>query len=230
MHTLESLTQELDRLNRETAEITTQLESEEERNRTEIATLTAELAALRAKRKEDDDQKANIKAETKALEETKRAVDAQKTKLEKQLKALKDEVLRLEGEESARLQDLAEKEQALADLCEATWIVETKAQEARTVGRDELAEVQRQIGALEESNRMLAQRIAGMKSAAEARDVAEEKVRMKAIDQKEDEEDRKVEMEWVDSEKALKAKHDIVKAEFDEVLSICRSGNGILTG
>ena len=217
-------------MNRETAEITAQLESEEQRNRTEIATLTAELAALRAKRKEDDDQKANIKAETKALEETKRTVDAQKTKLEKQLKALKDEVLRLEGEESARLQDLAEKEQTLADLCEATGIVEKRAKEARTVGREELAEVQRQISALEESNRMLAQRIAGMKSAAEARDVDEEKIRMKAIDQREDEEDRKVDMEWVESEQALKAKHDVVKAEFDEVLSTCCLRSGIVTG
>jgi len=230
MQTFESLTQELGRVNRETAEITAQLESEEERNRTEITVLTAELAALRAKRKEDDDQKANIKAETKALEETKRTVDAQKTKLEKQLKALQDELFRLEGEESARLQDLAEKEQALADLCEETWMVEKRAEEARTAGREELADVQRQISALEDSNRMLAQRIAGMKNVAEARDVNEERLRMKVIDEREDEEDRKVEMEWVESEKALKAKHDVVKAEFDEALSTCCLESWTLTG
>jgi chromosome segregation ATPase len=215
--TLESLTQELDRINRETAEITAQLESEEERNRTELATLTAELDALRQKRKEDDDQKANIKAETKALEECKRTVDAQKTKLDRQLKALQDELLRLEGEESARLQDLAEREQALAELCEQTCLVEKKAEEARTVGREELAEVQRQISALDESNRVLSQRIAVTKSAAEARDSDEERLRVKAIDDRQDEEDRKVEMEWIGSEKALKAKHDLVKAKFDEV-------------
>jgi chromosome segregation ATPase len=204
-------------VNRETAEIQAQLESEEERNRHEIAALQAEVETLRLKRREDDDTKANIKAETKALEESKRTIDAQRVKLDKQLKILQDELVRLEGEQSRRLQEVAEHEQALADLCEQIESVEKRAEDAKTRGREELAEVQRQIAGLEESNRVLVQRIAAGKMAAETRDSEEEKARMKLIDEREDEEDRKVEMEWVDSQTALSARHDVVKAEFDEV-------------
>lgn len=204
-------------MNRETAEIQAQLESEEERNRHEIAALQAEVETLRLKRREDDDTKANIKAETKALEENKRTVDAQRVKLDKQLKVLQDELVRLEGEQSRRLQEVAEQEQALADLCEQIESVEKRAQDARTKGREELAEVQRQIAGLEESNRVLVQRIAAGKAAVETRNAEEEKARMKAIDEREDEEDRKVETEWIDSQTALSARHEDVKAEFDEV-------------
>jgi hypothetical protein len=95
--------------------------------------------------------------------------------------------------------------------------VEKRAEDARTKGREELAEVQRQISGLEESNRLLVQRIAAGKTAVEMKDTEEEKARMKVIDEREDVEDRKVEMEWVDSQTALSARHDVVKAEFDDV-------------
>jgi chromosome segregation ATPase len=215
--TLESLTQELDRVNRETAEISTQLDLEEDKNRSEIAKLESELEDLRARRKEDDDSKASIKAETKTLEEQKRSVDALKSRLDRTLRAVQDDVSKLECEASERLRDLAEKEQALADLVDQTLIAEQRTTEAKTSGREGLMEVQRQISALEESNRVLAQKITMMKSQAESKDTEEENSRMKIIDDREDEDDRKVEHEWVESENALKARYDQVKSQFDEV-------------
>jgi len=215
--TLESLTQELDRINRETAELTIQLDQEEEKNRIEITKLESELEDLRARRKEDDDSKAEIKAATKTLEERKRSVDAQKSKLDKTLRSVEDELAKLECEASARLRDLAEKEQALADLCDQTATAERLAREARTTGRERSLEVQRQISALEESNRVLAQKITMMKSQAETRDANEERARIQSIDEREDMEDRKVNQEWIESENALKARHDQIKSQFDEV-------------
>lgn len=215
--TLESLTQELDRINREAAELTAQLDQEEEKNHAEITKLESELENLRAKRKEDDDSKAGIKAKTKTLEEQRRSVDAQKSKLDRTLRSVQDELAKLECEASGRLRDLAEKEQALADLCEQTAIAERLAMEARTSGRAELSEVQQQIGALEESNRVLAQRIAMMKHQAETRDADEEREKFQNIDESEDMEDRKVDQEWIESENALKAKHNQIKSQFDEV-------------
>lgn len=216
-HTLESLTTELDRINRETADLSAQLESEEDKNRIEVSRLESELEDLRARRKEDDDSKASIKAETKTLEEQKRSVDAQKSRLERTLRGVQDELSKLECEASARLRDLAEKEQALADLQDQTSVAERRAKEARTMGREGLEEVQRQITALEESNRVLAQKIAQMKSVAEVKDTEEEKARIQAIDEREDEEDEKVEQEWVESEKSLKARTELVKSQFDDV-------------
>ena len=216
--TLESLMQELDRVNRETAELTTQLDQEEEKNHAEIIKLESELGDLRARRKEDDDSKAGIKAKTKTLEERKRSVDAQKSKLDKTLRSVQDELAKLECEASARLRDLAEKEHALADLCEQTAITERLAREARTSGREELSEVQRQITALEESNRLLAQRIMMMKSQAETRDTDEDKSRIRSIDECEDMEDRKIDQEWIESENALKARQDQIMSRLDEVL------------
>lgn len=215
--TLESLIAELDRINRETGDLSAQLESEEEKNLAEVSRLESELEDLRARRKEDDDSKAGIKAETKTLEEQKRSVDAQKSKLERTLRGIQDELSKVEGEASARLQDLAEKEQALADLEDQTSVAERRAKEARTLGREGLEEVQRQITALEESNRVLAQKITQMKSVAEVKDTEEEKVRIRAIDEKEDEEDEKVELEWIESKKSLKARTELVKSQFDEV-------------
>jgi DNA repair exonuclease SbcCD ATPase subunit len=215
--TLESLTQELDRVNRETAELTAQLESEEDRNRSEISKLESELEDLRAQKKEDDDSKAGIKAETKSLEEQKRAVDATKSKLDRTLRSLQEELAKLEAEASSQLSDLAEREQALADLCDQTAIAGRRVLEAKTRGREGLMEVQRQISALEEGNRTLAQKIAFMKSSAESKDTEEEKTRIKNIDEREDEEDLKVEREWIESEKTLKARRDELKSQLDEV-------------
>jgi hypothetical protein len=215
--TLESLTQELDRINRETAEISAQIEAEEEKNRSEITKLESELEDLRARRKEDDELKANTKAETKALEEQKRSVDATKAKVDRTLKTVQDELSKLECEASARLRDLAEKEQALADLCDQTVIAEQLVKEAKTSGREELAEIQGQIIALEESNRVLAQRITMMKNRIDLKDTEEEKAKIKIIDEREDLEDQKVELEWIESENALKARQDQIKAQFDDV-------------
>ena len=215
--TLESLTQEFDRINHETAELTTQLDQEEEKNRTEIAKLESELDDLRARRKEDEDSKAGIKAATKTLEERKRSVDAQRSKLDKTLRSVHDDLAKLECEASARLRDLAEKEQALADLCDQTAVAERLASDARTSGREGLLEVQRQIYALEENNRVLAQRITMMKNQAEARDTDEERAIIRSIDEREDMEDRKVDHEWIESESALKARHDQIKSQLDEV-------------
>lgn len=217
--TLESLTQELSRVNRETAEITAQLDLEEEKNRAEIAKLESELEDLRARRKEDDDSKAGLRAETKQLEEQKRSIDAQKLKLEKTLRTVQDELTKLESEASARLRDLAEKEQDLVDLRDQTANAERQVKEAETSGREELMEAQRQIGALEENNRLLAQKIAIIKSQTEKKDPNEERARIKTIDEHEDVEDLKVEQEWIESENALKARQDQVRSQLDEVLS-----------
>lgn len=218
--TLDSLTDELDRVNREIGEITAQLESEEIRNSHEIQKLQSELEDLRARRKEDDDSKASIKAETKALEEQKRSVDATKSKLERQLRSVQEELAKLDGEASARLRDLAEKEQELADLVDQTLLAERRAKEAKTVGREGLQEVQKHIAVLEETNRELAQRILHLKGQAEKRDTDEEKAaRRRSIDETEDKEDLKMEQAWIESERELKARHDLVKAELDEVRS-----------
>jgi hypothetical protein len=217
--TLDSLTAELDRINRESTDLLSQLESEEDRNRLETLKLDSELDDLRLRRKEDDDSKAGIKAETKALEDQKRTVDATKSKLERTLRGVLEELSRVECEGSARLRDLAEKEQALADLEEQSLVAERRAREARTGGREGIEEVQRQIGALEESNRVLAHRIAQMKSLGEVRDTEEERARIRVVDEWEDQEDAKVEMEWVESERSLKARHELVKSQFDEVVS-----------
>jgi hypothetical protein len=106
-------------------------------------------------------------------------------------------LVRLEGEQWRRLQEVAEQEQALAGLCEQIGWVEKRAEDARTKGREELVEVQRQIAGWEESNRLLVQRIAAGKAAVETRDTEEEKARMKVVDGRKD---GKVEMEWVDSD------------------------------
>ena len=95
--------------------------------------------------------------------------------------------------------------------------MERQVKEAKSSGRESLAEVQRQISALEESNRVLVQKITMMKNLAETKDPDEEKARIKIIDEHEDEEDLKVEQEWVESENALKTKQDQIKSEFDEV-------------
>jgi chromosome segregation ATPase len=215
--TLDNLTAELDRVNRETADIIPQLESEEEKNRLELQRLEAELEDLRIRRKEDDDSKSGIRAETKTLEEQKRAVDAQKSRLDRTLRSVQDDLAKLDGEASARLRDLAEKEQALADLIDQTAVAERRVKDAKTTGKDGIAEAQQQITALEESNRLLAQRIAVMKSREESGLNEEEKLRRKSIDEHEDEEDFKVEREWVESERSLKGRHDLIKSQFDEV-------------
>ena len=124
---------------------------------------------------------------------------------------------KLECEASARLRDLAEKEQALADLCDQTAVAEQRAREARMSGRDGLLEVQRQISALEESNRVFAQKITIMKSGAETRDTEDERARIRSLDEREDMEDRKVDQEWIESENALKMRRDQIKSQFDEV-------------
>ena len=216
-HTLEYLAVELDRINRETTDLAAQLESEEDKNRTEVSRLDSELEDLRARRREDDDSKACIKAETKTLEEQKRSVDAQKSKLERALRGVQDELAKLECEASARLRDLAEKEQALADLQDQTSLADRRARDARTLGREGLEQAQRQIAALEESNKLLAQKIAQMKSVSEVKDPEEEKARIKVIDEREDVEDEKVEQEWIESEKSLKARTELVKSQFDDV-------------
>ena len=215
--TLDNLTTELDRVNRETADITSQIESEEEKNRIELQRLEAELEDLRIRRKEDDDSKAGIRAETKTLEEQKRAVDAQKSRLDRTLRSVQDDLAKLEGEASARLQDLAEKEQALADLIDQIACAERRVKDAKTTGKDSIAEVQQQITALEESNRLLAHKIAVLKSREESGLNEEEKLLRKSIDEHEDEEDLKVEQEWVESERSLRARHDLIKSQFDEV-------------
>ena len=115
------------------------------------------------------------------------------------------------------MRDLAEKEQALADSCDQTAIAEQRVREARTSGREGLSEVQRQISALEESNRVLSQKITTMKSRAETKDMDEEKVRIRTLDEREDMEDRKVDQEWIESENALKMRRDQIKSQFDEV-------------
>jgi hypothetical protein len=215
--TLENLTAELDRVNRETADVNVQLESEEEKNRVELQRLEAELEDLRIRRKEDDDSKAGIRAETKALEEQKRAVDAQKSRLDRSLRSVQDDLAKLECEASARLRDLAEKEQALADLIDQTAVAERRVKDAKTTGKEGIAEVQRQITALEESNRLMAQKIAILKSREESGLNEEERLRRKSIDEHEDEEDLKVEREWIESEQSLKARHDLIKSRLDEV-------------
>ena len=216
--TLDSLTDELDRINREIAEVTAQIESEETKNAQELQKLESDLEDLRARRKEDDDSKASIKAETKALEEQKRSTDAVKSKLERQLRSVQEELAKLDGEASARLRDLAEKEQELADLVDQTALAERRAKEANTVGREGLHQVQKQIAALEESNRDLAQRIVLLKSMAERGDSEEEKAaRRRSIDERENAEDLKMEQAWIESERELKARHDLVKAELNEV-------------
>jgi len=216
--TLDSLTEELDRVNREIADVTAQLESEETKNSHEIQKLESELEDLRARRKEDDDSKASIKAETKALEEQKRSVDATKSKLERQLRSVQEELAKLDGEASARLRDLAEKEQELADLVDQTLLAERRAKEAKTVGREGLQGVQKHITALEETNRELAQKILVLKGQAEKGDTDEEKAtRRRSIDEREDKEDLKMEQAWAESERELQARHDLMKAELDEV-------------
>lgn len=175
-----------------------------------------ELEQLRARRREDDEIRASLRAETKSLEEQKRNVDAQKSKLERMLKGTQEELAKIEAEGSARLRDLAEKEQALQDLCDQTAVVERNVLEANTQGRKRLEEVQRQISGLEESNRLLAQKIAAKKAQMENIDTDEEKSRKKLIDEREDEEDAKVEREWIASEAALKARLDQVKTQVDE--------------
>lgn len=219
--TLESLTQELDRVNREITDLAAQLESEEDKNRSETVRLEGELDDLRAKKKEDEDSKAGTKAATKTLEEQKRSVDATKSKLDRMLRTLQDELAKLESDASARLQELAEKEQSLADLCDQTAVAEQKASLARTIGQEGLSEVQGEITALEECNRILAQKIASMRAHAETRDPEEERVRRKYIDEREDAEDLKIEKEWVKSEKSLKTRHEQVKMELDEVCLGC---------
>ena len=214
------MTHELDRVHRETTELTAQLDSEEEKNKIELQKLESELDDLRARRKEDDDSKAGIKAETKSLEEQKRSVDAQKSRLERTSRTLQDDLAKLEGEASARLRDLAEKEQALADLCDQTTIAERRVKEAKSTGREGLAEVQKQITSLEDSNRVLAQRIAVMKTHVESRETDEETLRRCSIDEHEDQEDLKVEREWYESERSLKSRHDLIRSQFDEVCSL----------
>jgi chromosome segregation ATPase len=208
---------ELDRITRETAEITLQLESEEDKNRTELSRLEGQVENLRARRKEDDDSRAQIKSETKSLEDTKRQVDAQKSRLERTSRQVHDDLAKLEAEASSRLQDLAEKEQALADLQDQTAIAERQCKEAKSSGREGLMEVQRQITVLEESNRVLAQRITVMKNQLEMKETEEKRVRRASIDLIEDEEDHKVEREWIESEKSLKSRHDEMRAKLDEV-------------
>jgi chromosome segregation ATPase len=215
--TLENLTAELDRVNREISDVNAQLELEEEKNCVELQRLEVELEDLRIRRKEDDDSKAGIRAETKTLEEQKRAVDAQKSRLDRSLRSLQDDLAKLECEASARLRDLAEKEQALADLIDQTAVAERRVKDAKTTGKEGIAEVQQQITALEESNRLLAQRIAILKSREESGLNEEEKLRRKSIDEHEDEEDLKVEQEWIESEQSLKARHDLIKSQLDEV-------------
>jgi DNA repair exonuclease SbcCD ATPase subunit len=217
--TLESLAQELDRVHRETTELTAQLDSEEEKNKIELQKLESELDDLRARRKEDDDSKAGTKAETKSLEEQKRSVDAQKSRLDRTFRSCQDDLAKLEGEASARLRDLAEKEQALADLCDQTAIAERRVKEAKSTGREGLVEVQKQITSLEESNRVLTQRIAVKKTQVESRENDEETLRSCSIDEHEDEEDRKVEREWYESKRSLKSRHDLIRSQFDEVYS-----------
>ena len=143
-------------------------------------------------------------------------MDAQKSKLDRVLRGTQDELARIEAEGSARLRDLAEREQALADLCDQTVIAERNVMEAKTYGRVGLDEVQKQIAAMEESNRVLAQRIAAKKAQMESADTEEERARKKAIDDREDQEDAKVEREWVASESALKSRVEQVKAQVDE--------------
>jgi chromosome segregation ATPase len=215
--TLESLTQELDRVNRETSELVSQLETEEDKNRLEITKLDSELEDLRTRKKGDEDSKASIKAETKTLEEQKRSVDAMKSRLDRTLRGLQDDLAKLEEEASNRLRDLAEREQALADLCDQTALAERKVIESQTDGKEGLMEVQRQITAFEESNRVLAQRITFMKGQAEAWDSEEEKTRLKRIDEHEDKEDQKVDEEWVKSQRRLRARQEEVKSQIDAV-------------
>lgn len=179
--------------------------------------MESELDDLRARRKEDEDSKAGIKAETKSLEEQKRSVDAQKSRLERTFRAFQDDLAKLDGEASARLRDLAEKEQALADLCDQTAVAERRVKEAKTTGREGLVDVQKQITSLEESNRVLAQRIATLKAQLESKETDEETARRCSIDEYEDEEDLKVEREWYESERSLKSRHDLVRSQFDEV-------------
>ena len=56
-----------------------------------------------------------------------------------------------------------------------------------------------------------------MKNQIDLKDTEEEKAKIKIIDEREDMEDQKVEQEWIESENALKARHDQIKAQFDEV-------------
>jgi predicted nucleic acid-binding Zn-ribbon protein len=215
--TLDALTAELDRINRETTEILIQLDVEEEKNRIELSRLEAEVDDLRVRRREDEDSRSQIRSETKSLEDTKRTVDAQKSKLERTFRGVQDDLAKLDAEASSRLRDLAEKEQALADLCEVISNAERQCKEVRTTGRDGLSQVQRQITALEESNRLLVSKIATKKSLLERKDTEEDKLRRASTDALEDDEDDKVEREWIESETALKSRHEEMKSKLDEV-------------
>ena len=97
-------------------------------------------------------------------------------------------------------------------------VAERRVRESKTEGREGIDQVKEQISALEESNRVLAHKIMTMKGAVEdkvARD--EESGVRRGLDEIEDEEDLKIEREWVESEQALQARHDEVKAQLNEV-------------
>jgi hypothetical protein len=103
-------------------------------------------------------------------------------------------------------------------LSDQIEVAERRVRESKTEGREGIDQVKEQISALEESNRVLAHEIMTMKGAVEDKVARDEESGVRgSLDEIEDEEDLKIEREWVESEQALQARHDEVKAQLDGV-------------
>jgi hypothetical protein len=214
---LSQLHRDLDRLTHDTGLLAHQIDEEEQSHAAELARAQSELDHLRGKRKEEDDHRAKTRQETRALEDRKRAVDAQLRGKERTIRSLGCDLANVEAEQSSRLRTLAEREQALHDLCEETSALDGRVRGVQSEGERELKEGQRMCVALEESNRILAHRLAIRKG--EAGDVSEEEERgrEKWILQRENEEDERIEREWVASQRILNSKIEGLNLQLEEV-------------
>ncbi|KAK6520174.1 hypothetical protein TWF506_000457 [Arthrobotrys conoides] len=153
--TVEALTAELEKIQREAEELESQFLSQEEEHKAAEALLLAELEGVRDKKKEEDSVRSQLRTETRTLEDAKRAAEAQRTKVEKVLKARQDEITKMQ-EDCIRWDE--EREAALEALHRLEDEAEARKQEAEDMGKNkkkELEPILTELGSLEEEIRTL---------------------------------------------------------------------------
>ncbi|EPS37008.1 hypothetical protein H072_9393 [Dactylellina haptotyla CBS 200.50] len=153
--TVEALTAELEKIQREAEELEASFLSQEEEHKTAEALLLAELEGVRDKKKEEDNIRSQLRTETRTLEDAKRAAEAHRTKVEKVLKARQDEITRMQ-EDCIKWDE--EREAALEALHKLEDEAEARKQEAEDMGKNkkkELEPILSELGNLEEEIRTL---------------------------------------------------------------------------
>ncbi|KAK6344862.1 hypothetical protein TWF718_006814 [Orbilia javanica] len=175
--TVEALTTELEKIQREAEELESQFLSQEEEHKAAEVLLLTELDGVRDKKKEEDNIRSQLRTETRTLEDAKRAAEAQRTKVEKILKARQDEITKMQ-EDCIRWDE--EREAALEALHKLEDEAEAKKHEAEDMGKNkkkDLEPILTELGSLEEEIRTLSLAIKAIND-------EEEKLKEKEADDK----------------------------------------------